>query len=413
MMAQMGAMNMQMVSRAWLVYELTDDTKWLGGMALANAVPMLFFALFGGVMADRIQKKAILAVGQGASAVIALVIAVAVIVDVISLERQAGVWFLIAASVAQGIVMGLMMPSRQAIIPELVGSARLMNAVALNTAGMNINRLMAPAVAGLLIALVGIQTVYLAMTGLYVIGLVLVSRLKATGTISLGRGGALADMLEGLRYVRGNTMARDLLILTLMGVLLSMPYMFLMPVFAKDVQIVGPGEYSWLTSIPLLGALLADVPGLLTESSFRLGLLMSVSGIGALVGSLWIASMSNRNRGNAYIWSVAVLGVFLALYSVVTVFALGLLMIIGVGFGQSARMALSNGLVQDSVDDEHRGRVMSIYMMEFGFSSFSTFAVSALADVTGVQWAVGGTALFLIPLALYYYAFNSNVRRLQ
>ena len=413
MMGQMGAMNMQMVARSWLVYELTDQYVMLGLVMLANAVPMLFLSLFGGVMADRIQKKTVLVYGQAAFALVSLATAVAIVMGAISLERQTGVAFLMAASVVQGVVQGLMMPSRQAIIPELVGSRRLMNAVALNAAGMNINRLLAPGVAGLLIAILGIQMVYFAMTVLYVVGVVLVALLPATGTISLGARGAWGDLLEGLQYLRGNTLVMALLLLTLFSVMFSMPIMALMPAFAKDVQVVVAGEYSWLAGIPVIGRSLTNVPDLLTESSFRLGLLMSISGIGSLIGSLFVASMSNRNRGIVFLWSILLLGVTLVFYTATKSFGMALIVIVGVGIMQAARMALSNTLVQDNIDNEHRGRVMSFFMMEFGLSNFAVFGVSILAGPLGLQLAVGGVALLMIPLAGFFFLFVPSVRRLQ
>jgi len=414
MMGQMGAMNMQMVARSWLLYELTDQYVMLGLVMLANAVPMLFLSLFGGVMADRIQKKTILVYGQAAFALVSLATAMAIVVGAISLERQTGVAFLMVASVVQGVVQGLMMPSRQAIIPELVGSRRLMNAVALNAAGMNINRLLAPGVAGLLIAILGIQMVYITMTVLYVVGIVLVGLLPATGTISLGGRGAWGDLLEGLQYLRGNTLVMALLLLTLFSVMFSMPIMALMPAFAKDVQVVVVGEYSWLAGIPVIGWSLTNVPDLLTESSFRLGLLISISGIGSLIGSLFVASMSNRNRGIVFLWSILLLGVALVLYTSTKSFGMAMILIVGVGVMQAARMALSNTLVQANIDNEHRGRVMSVFMMEFGLSSIAVFGVSILAASSlGLQWAVGGVALLLIPLAGFFFIFVPSVRRLQ
>ncbi|MBI4202495.1 MAG: MFS transporter [Chloroflexi bacterium] len=408
-MMQMAAMNMQMVAQAWLVYELTDSYTMLGVMALASAVPMLFMSLYGGALADRVAKKRVIVWGQFAVAVVALANALAITLGIIDVELKVGVGFLLGMAVAQGFVQGVVMPSRQSIIPEIVGPARLTNAVALNMAGMNINRLMAPALAGVLIALSGVELVYYAMAALNFAGLALIAFLKVTRGMPRRRSTTRADIMEGLSYVRNNTVIMGLLFLTLLSVLLSMPYIFLMPAFARDVQAVNPGEYAWVGRIPLLG----EVPELLTKSSFRLGLLTSISGVGALVGSLIIASMRSRNRGSAFLWSVLGLGMALGLYAFTRSYALALLLIIGVGFTQSARMALSNALVQDAVDDEHRGRVMSIYMMEFGLSSFSTFGVAVLADVIGIQWAVGGAAFLLIPVALYYFAFMPSIRRMQ
>ncbi|MBI4312314.1 MAG: MFS transporter [Chloroflexi bacterium] len=408
-MAQMAAMNMQMVARAWLVYELTNSYAMLGLIGLANAVPMLGLSLFGGVMADRVQKKRVLRDGQWALGAVAIATGVAIVLGIISIDKGTGVGFLMATSVLQGIVSGLMMPSRQAIIPEIVGPARLMNAVALNNAGMNLNRLLAPGVAGLLIAVLGVELVFFTIGGLEILGGLLAAFLHTSGALPSLRRGTMHEMKEGLVYVRDHTLLMGLLFLTLLSVLLSMPYMSLMPAFAKDIQVVQPGGYAWVGNIPLLGS----VPELLTKSSFRLGLLTSISGIGALIGSLLVASMASKHHGPAFLWTILGVGVMLALYSFTTSFTFALLFMIGVGFAQSARMSLSNGLVQNAVDDAHRGRVMSIYMMEFGLSSFSAFGVAVLADVIGIKWAVGGAAVLLVPIALFYFAFVPGLRRMR
>ena len=380
MMGQMGAMNMQMMARAWFIYDLTGSAAMLGAVALASAAPMLFLALFGGVMADRVEKKYVMVAGQAASGVIALGVALAISLDVITPS------YLILAGVLQGIVMGLMMPSRQAVIPEIVGEEGLMNAVSLNAAGMNVNRLLAPAVAGFLISQMGIAGVYYAMTGLYVLATFFVAALPRTGITSLRGGGALTHLKEGVRYIRHNTTILAVLLLTLITVILSMPYMFLLPIFTEDILDVGPQG---------------------------LGVLISVSGVGAIAGSLIIASLGNRNRGRLLLLSCLVLGLSLIGFSASTWYLLSILLVIPIGFGQAGRMALSNTLVQAYADHEHRGRVMSFYMMEFGLMSFATFGVSILAEFIGIQWALGGMAGLLILVTLYYFAFVPGIRRLD
>ncbi len=135
LVGQMAAMNMQMFARSWLIYRLTGSAVILGVMSLANAEPTLFTSLFGGVIADRLQKKYVLLAGQASSAVISLGIALSLTLGYLSAERAGSWWILIVASVLQGSVMGLMMPSRAAIIAEIVGEEKLMNAVSLNTMG--------------------------------------------------------------------------------------------------------------------------------------------------------------------------------------------------------------------------------------------------------------------------------------
>ena len=406
MMGQMGAMNMQMVARSWFMYELTGSAALLGLVSLANGLPMLLLSLYGGVIADRVQKKYVLIAGQIASAVLALGVAALITTNLINWQ------LLIVASVIQGIIMALMMPSRQAVIPELVGEQGLTNAIALNTAGMNLNRLTAPGIAGLMIAVIGIESVYYVMTLLYIIATVFALSLPITGTTSLAGMNALDNVKEGLRYIKDSPVLPGLLIVTLIAVVLSMPYMMLLPIFTKDIITVEAGALMWVTQLPLIGGLLESVPDLFTKSSFRLGLIMTVSGIGALAGSLFIAALPPGTRGVMFLASLMVTAIALLAFAISPWYFLSLTLVIPLGLGQAGRMALSNALVQANADDAHRGRVMSVYMMEFGVTNFGIFLIAILAGHIGVQWAIGGGAALLAVMTLYFFLKTPNVRRL-
>ncbi|MDE2899790.1 MAG: MFS transporter [Chloroflexota bacterium] len=406
MMGQMGAMNMQMVARSWFMYELTGSAALLGAVGLANGLPLLLLSLYGGVIADRVAKKNVLIVGQIASAVLALVVAVLISTSIINWQ------LLIVASLAQGVIMALMMPSRQAVIPELVGEQGLTNAVALNTAGMNLNRLTAPGVAGLMIAVIGIESVYYVMTGLYIVATLFAMALPITGTTSLSGGNAMDNVKEGLRYIKDSPVLPTLLIVTLVAVVLSMPYMQLLPIFTKDIITLEAEGLAWIAGIPLIGGLLEPLPELFEKSSFRLGTLMTVSGLGALAGSLFIAALPADRRGVYFLGSLMLTAITLVGFSVSPWYFLSLALVIPLGLGQAGRMALSNALVQANSDDRHRGRVMSVYMMEFGVTNFGIFLIAILADVIGVQWAIGGGAALLGVITVYFYTRTPNVRNL-
>jgi MFS family permease len=172
MMGQMASMNMQMLARSLLIYRLTNSAAILGAMSFANAIPMLLLSLFGGVIADRVQKKYVLLIGQAGSAVLSLGVALALTVGYLSAERAGSWWVLIATSMLQGAIMGLMQPSRQAIISEIVSEEELMNAISLNTMGVNSLQIFAPAITGFLIDAIGFAAVYYAMTGMYLLAVV-------------------------------------------------------------------------------------------------------------------------------------------------------------------------------------------------------------------------------------------------
>ncbi len=412
MMAQMAGLNMQMVSRAWLIYELSASYTILGAMTVAHALPMLFTSMFGGVLADRFLKKRLMQSGQILLAITSLFVAVCLSLDLIDLSTGAGVSYVMMASVFQGTIMGFTMPSRQAVIPEIVGRENLTNAIALNQSGMNLNRLAAPGVAGLMIALLGITTVYYFMTFLYILATIIISFLPITKSLNphAKEKSPMRDLIDGFKYIFNETVIFYLLLATLFSVVLSMPYMGLMPIFAKDIQVVIASDFAWMNSTAIISSF--NLPELLTYSSFRLGCLMSISGIGALIGSLIVTILSDSNRGKLFIYSVLALGITLTIFSFTRSFIVGCVSMMFVGFFQSLRLSLSNALVQSYVSDEFRGRVMSVYMMEFGMTSFSTFLVATMAGVIdttnvfapgfGIQLTMGIAAILLIPGALIF-----------
>ncbi|MSQ40759.1 MAG: MFS transporter [Dehalococcoidia bacterium] len=386
MMAQMAAMNMQMVVQSLLVYEVTGSALWLGGVSLASAMPMLIFSLYGGVIADRVQKKYVLIVGQAALFTTTLVMALLIFLGAINGP------FLLAGAAVQGFVWALVMPSRQGLVRELVSREGLMNALSLNIGGMNVNRLFLPAVAGLLVGLTGgigasaYALPYFVMAGLLLVATLTSLLLPKGGEVALRGSGALKDIAEGVQYVRQNPTILTILLITLVGVVLSMPYISLLPVFTKTVWGVGPGAF---------------------------GVLLSVSGIGALAGSLFLASIGNKKRGLLYLGSLLLTGVSLSLLAFSPSYQMALVVIVLVGLAQAGRMTLSQTLVQYYTDEQYQGRVMSIYMMEWGLTSFATFGVALLVEPIGVQWAVGGCAIALTVMAAVAFFVVPRLRKLD
>ncbi len=387
MLGQMISMNMQMVARSLLIYTLTGSVLILGTMSFANAIPMLALSLFGGVIADRVQKKYVLLIGQAASALVSLAVALSLASGYLSAENSGSWWVLVATSIAQGTIMGLMMPSRQAIVPEIVhDEEELMNAISLSAMGMNTLRLFAPAATGFLIATVGFEAVYYVTTGSYLMSVFFISFLPLTSRITLSGGGALADIKEGLRYLRQKVDIMLVLGFGLVMVVLTMPYMLLMPVFALDV--LGKGAQG-------------------------MGILMSASGAGAMIGSFVLASLPNRKRGLMLLSSGVLMGSALAAFSFSSIWPLSLSLVVFVGLGQAGQMTLGNTLIQYYVDDEYRGRVMSIFFMQFGLTSFGAFAAGLLSESVGIQVAIGSFALTLVGLSVLAIIFLPRIRNLD
>jgi MFS family permease len=382
----MACMNMRMVVDGWFVYVLTESEALLGLTLLANAIPPLVLSFLGGTLADRIHRKYIMVVCLTLSSLLSLWIAVSTTAGIITWH------YIVISSFIQGCIISFMMPARQSLINEIVGREHLMNAVALNGAVMNVNQISAPAIAGFMVAASGIESVYYMMVGLFLVAAALLLPMRAGNnhnhnpTSSKPRRSVLGDIKDGLMYVRSNQTLLMILILTQITVILAMPFRLLLPVFTEDILAVGPE---------------------------KLGILVSVSGAGALVSSLIVASMGNKNRGMIFLHTGVLLGASIIAFSISELFWLSLLIMIAAGFGQAARLTLSNTLLQSYTEDAYIGRVMSLFMMQWGVTSLGTFLVAIAAEFVGVQWAVGATGVLLVMVSLYCYAFVPRIRSLQ
>jgi len=385
-MGQMGAMNMQMLARSLLIYRLTGSTAILGGTAVAHALPMLFLSLFGGVIADRVQKKYVMLVGQACSAVVSVMVAIALSFGYLSAERAGSWWILIVASSLQGAIVGLVMPSRMAIIREIVNEDELLNAVSLSNMGRNALRLFAPALTGFLIDVFYFEAIYYVMTAMYVMAVLFTAFLPRTSPTGTSSTGALTGMKEGFQYLRKEITILSVLVFVLLVIVLAMPYQRLMPVFCDDILNVG---------------------------ATGMGVLLSISGIGAVTSSLVLASLPNKKRGLLLLVCSLVMSLALVGFSFSNSWPLSLVLIVFVGMGNTGLMTLASTLMQYYVDPNYLGRVLSILMMQYGLISFGTFAAGLLAESIGVQWAVGGFALAIVLLSIMALSFMSRVRNLD
>jgi MFS family permease len=386
MACQWLSMNIQMVARSLLIYRISGSGAILGSLALANAIPMLLLSLFGGAVADRVQKKNVLIVGQAGSAMISLGIAAALTLGYLSPQHPDSWWLLVASAALQGIVMGFMMPARAAIVPEIVGPEQVMNAISLNNLGMSTFQIMASALAGFIIDAFDFDAAYYIITGLYCIGAVGVVFIPHTRAIPVGQGSALKDILEGVRYIRVETTVFLILLFATLGTIFGQPHRLMMPMFTEDILKVG---------------------------ATGLGLLMTVSGIGALSGSLVLASLPNRNRGFILLLSGLTMGLALVAFSFSHWWYLSLVLMFFVGLGQTGQMTMGNALLQYHTDASYRGRVMSFFMMGMGLASLGTFFGGMLAEAVGIQWSIGGMATGLTLMSIFMLTSTPQLRKLD
>lgn len=388
-----SALQMQQVARSFIAYYLTGSFAALGFIELANTFPRLFLALYGGVVADRASRRVILQAGQMVNAFLAAGVAALLFLGQLRIEH------LVLAAFGQGVLNSFVMPARQAMIPEIVGAARLTNAFALNVFTLNVLRLGAPALAGVMLALVGAGWVFLVMVVLNLVAVVLlfpIPKLDARSRAGVARDASphrdrtgLRSMKEGFAYLN-----RTRLILWLIAIhgttqMLTLPYQRLLPGFIDEVLANSKDQTAVYT-----------------------GVLLSLTAVGALVGSLLIASLPDRQRGKLLIYSLGVFGVTLVALSVSNALWLSAGIVLVLGVGQSMRQSLANILIQSRIDDLYRGRVSSIMLMDDGLESLGIFSVAILADLAGSEWAFGAVGVGLLAYGIGLW-FSRPIRELD
>ncbi len=354
---------MQSLAQGWLVLKLTNSAFYLALVQAMSSLPILFFSLLGGVVADRVDKRRLLLLTQALSLALALALGVMVSLG------QVQLWHVLVIAGLLGVVNTFDVPGRQSFIIEMVGREDLMNGIALNSAVFNGARIIGPAIAGLLISAVGIAACF------YINALSYVAIIIMLGMMRLDRPEekpkprpVLKELHEGLIYVRKTPVVLYFTLMVAITSLFAIPYIALMPIFARDILHIG---------------------------AKGLGVLMGCAGVGALIGALSLATFGGSGRRGltaflaAFISSLAILGFS---FSRVPLLSYALLMVIG--WGMITQLATVNTAIQQEVPDELRGRVMSLYVLVFlGFVPIGNLIIGTLAHYAGTPHAVAAGAI--------------------
>ena len=382
LLAQSWAMNMQIFARAWFTYDLTDKASLIGVVALAEGLPILAFSLYGGALADRLNKRNVLIGGYCLSAM--ATVAIAAVISTGSIEW----WHLVFSAFALGASMALTSGARQSIIPELVDRDEVLNAISLGSTAGNATRIAAPAIAGLMIVLVGVEGVYYMMSALHVASVFIMLSLPS-GSVRSGsrRQPVLRDIADGLRYVRDNRIVLWLLVVFMATATLGMPYLYLMPVIAQE---------AW------------------GQEPDGIGFLYAGAGVGALFGSLALASLGNfKRRGLLLLLLGIAYGTGTIAMAVSPNYLMAIFVVAAIGVVQSARMSLNSALIQIQSAEEVRGRVMGVYIMIVGLFPLGILAVGGLVDVLGPRGAFTLSGGLVAAFSIYFILANPSLRRLQ
>ena len=368
---------MQTVAQGWLVLQLTNSAFLLGTVNAIGSLPVLLFALPGGVIADRVNKRRILLFTQTVAMILAFILAALTHLHntgVIVLK----VWYVVAIAAVGGTVFALDGPARQSFFIELVGKKDLLNAIALNSTIFNGARIMGPALAGILIGVIGTAGCFF-LNGLSFVAVIIGLLMIRTDVPAAKRSDSpWDDMKQGLKYVWNHKTVRALILIVALFSIFGMPYVVLMPIFARDI---------------------------LQKGASGLGFLMAATGLGALAGSLTLAAFSQiQRKGTLVFWAGIVFSLTTLAFAFSRNYILSLAILPLVGLSMVSQVATVNTMIQSTVSDQMRGRVMGVFTMMFmGMMPFGSFIAGAIASRWGAPFALqlGAGICFCATVAIY------------
>jgi MFS family permease len=366
---------MYQIAVGWLALVLTDSALFVGLTGFAGGIPILFLAIPSGIVIDRVDRRTVLLLAQLGVMVVAAAFAFLVWTDLI--ER----WSVLLLAFATGSVMAFIFPTRNAIVPALVDRHNLANAVALNAAGQNATRVVGPALAGAMIALIGIAGTFALAAALQIAAMLWTAQLPKRASEARVQAGTLGSNLTlGLRVIAGDRFLTGLILLASVTTILVMPYINLMPVFARDV--LGTGEIG-------------------------LGLLMGVTGLGSVIGALMVArSQRLATRPGVQVWTALGFAALVFVFAVTPNLVGAAVVLFVAGLVSAAFMAINQTVLQLQVQDEVRGRVLSIYLLTWGMLPLGQLPIGALAQRAGAPAATAlacgiAAALVIVITARY------------
>ncbi len=371
----------QQVTLGWLVYEMTDSAIWLGAVYGARAVPTLITAPLGGIIADRMDRRLLMLTVEPVLMAITLLMGILVATGWIEL------WHIFAYTIVSGAASNFNHSARQALIPNLVPKADMLNAVALNSMAITSSRVFGPALAGYLIAWFGVAGNFFLQSAAFTGVLVMAFLMRAPLTPAHTRQSSmLSNLRAGLSYARNDKVVFALILLALIPAALQQPSQSLMPIFAKDVLGVGPEGF---------------------------GMLLATMGVGAFAAPFVLASGGNaHHKGWLMMGGLIGMGLSLVLFSRSEWLPLSLIILPFVGASFVVYRSINNTILLMVVPDEMRGHVSSILSMDNGFSPLATLLAGVMAALMGAPVALTVLGLVVLAMALLATLKMPHIRSL-
>jgi MFS transporter, DHA1 family, staphyloferrin A biosynthesis exporter len=355
---------MDQIALNWLVLEITESPLSLGLVNLWRAIPVLIFTPLGGVTADRWERRRILMVTQSIYMVLAFLLGALVTTGTVN------IWEIYFIAALRGAVMSFNMPARQSMISDLVPRKDLPNAVALNSATNNLTRVLGPSLGGVLIALLGIDWLFY-LNGVSFLAILYTLRLLRDVGTQRKNTNHWQELKEGLSYIGRNKVIRYLVFIAVVPMFFGQPYMTMLAVFARSILVIGPAG---------------------------LGLLTSIASLGAVIGALAVAGLRRGPQIGLMVGGIIAFGISLFLFSFSRWIVPSLVFLFIAGGANVFYNSTNNALIQISVEDNYRGRVLSMLFINRGMVPLGTAFTGLLAEAMGAPAALGAMSLMLVLL---------------
>ena len=374
--------TMRVFARAWLVYEMTESPLRMGIATSALAWPMLFMPLFGGIVADRVDRKKLLLVTESILVVLWSVVALLITLGLFEW------WYFIISAVISGVIQSFGRPGHQAMIGSVVDSKRLGNAVALDSVSETWPRIVAPALGAVLIGVIGIDGLFwLTALGQFVTLITILyirwepSKIKVPSNIG-------NNIFEAIQHIRKENIIMALVMLGLLSSLFAGSYNFLLPIFADSIFNVGENG---------------------------LGILMTVGALGGALGSIIVVAASNSRRHRGLILVIISIIKTLALmaFSQAQIFPIAILAMFFMGSTQVMFMTMVTIAMQQLAPDHLRGRIMSLRVIFMGFSPFGVLIMGTIAEIHGASNTVLIGAILYGITSMLVLTLTPTLRKFQ
>lgn len=376
------AVGMQFLILGWLVLQLTNSVSQLGLMIFLYGIPNLSMLLIGGIFADRVDRRWMLVYSQTIVTVLIFLVATLTLYQLIS------IWHIYGLAIVLGIIQGLNMPARISIVPDLVDREDILNATSLNMAVFNTGRIIGPSIAGGIIDLVGLGHALFINATFYAIGVVFLLLMTGVSSRTPARtGNLLGGLWEGVRYTAVTPVAFTLVGLSFAFGFFGAAYIQVMPAFAKDVLRVNATGAGWL---------------------------ISATGIGSLVGSMYMASLGNtRHKGALLVGMIVLFGSMLFLFSLSPIYIVSFIILFFAGIGFTGFISMGTTIFQLSTPQELRGRMMSQWLVGAATQFVGAYPMSLAAEYFGWTVAIGGNAVIMLAVVFYLGIYRPTFRNLR